>query len=157
MGTMPHAAFTCRKGANLLLGQALMQSVARIKLYLNSFNSRKITIFRNLRIIVIPGAKSTKTKFGSPPKYVWKAFSINPLWGHCQEYKIEKRNPTRASFIRKKEALLHITALPCLKAFFSLITKNKSKSSWHTERFAKNRLKEKSSGRIRTIDSAKTA
>ena len=31
-------------------------------------------------------------------------FSINPLWGHCQEYKIEKKsNPTRASFIRKKK------------------------------------------------------
>ena len=31
---------------------------------------------------------------------------INPLWGHCQEYKIEKKsNPTRASFIRKKRSV----------------------------------------------------
>ena len=103
MGTMPHAAFTCCKGANLLLGQALMQSVARSKLYLNSFNSRKITIFRNLRIIVIPGAKSTKTKFGSPPKYVWKAFSINPLWGHCQEYKIEKNAIPQEGLLSEKK------------------------------------------------------
>ena len=30
--------------------------------------------------------------------------NFNPLWGHCQEYKIEKKsNPTRASFIRKKK------------------------------------------------------
>ena len=32
------------------------------------------------------------------------AFCINPLWGHCQEYKNEKKsNPTTASFIRKKK------------------------------------------------------
>ena len=35
--------------------------------------------------------------------------------------------------IRKNEARLLITTLPCLKVFASLITKNKSKSSWHTE------------------------
>ena len=62
----------------------------------------------------------------------------------------EKCNPTRASFITNKEALLLITTLPCRKVFVSLITKNKSKSSWHTEKFAKSRLKEKSSGRMGT-------
>ena len=35
-------------------------------------------------------------------KFDWPG--INPLWGHCQEYKMEKKsNPTRASFIRKKK------------------------------------------------------
>ena len=53
-------------------------------------------------------------------------------------------------FYQKNEALLFITTLPCLKVFASLITKNKSKSSWHTEKFAKNRPKEKSLGRMRT-------
>ena len=62
----------------------------------------------------------------------------------------ENYNPTRVSFIRKKEALLLITTLPCLKVFVSRITENKSKSSWHTEKFAKSRLKEKPSGRMRT-------
>ena len=42
------------------------------------------------------------------------------------------------------------TTLPCLNVFVSLITKNISKSLWHTEKFAKIRLKEKLSGRIRT-------
>ena len=80
---------------------------------------------------------------------------INPLWGHCQEYKSEKKAILQERFYQKKEALLLITTLPCVKVFVSLITKNKSKSSWHTEKFAKSRLKEKSSGRMRT--SAKTA
>ena len=62
----------------------------------------------------------------------------------------EKRNPTRASFIRKEKRFLPVTTLPCLKVFASLITKNKSKSSWHTEKFAKSHLKERSSGRLRT-------
>ena len=51
---------------------------------------------------------------------------------------------------QKNEAVLLITTLPCLKVFASVNTKNKSKSSWHTEKFAKNHLKEKSSGRMRT-------
>ena len=41
-----------------------------------------------------------------PPLVVlWKfRQEFNPLWGHCQEYKIEKKsNPTRAYFIRKKK------------------------------------------------------
>ena len=75
---------------------------------------------------------------------------INPLWGHCQEYKIEKKTILQERLLSEKEALLLITTLPCLKVFVSLITKNKSKSSWHTEKFAKSRLKEKSSGRMRT-------
>ena len=54
----------------------------------------------------------------------------------------------KSVFYQKKEALLLVTTLPCLKVFVSLITKNKSKSSWHTEMFAKSRLKEKSSGRM---------
>ena len=56
----------------------------------------------------------------------------------------------KSVFYQKNEAFLFITTLPCLKVFASLITKNKSKSLWHTEKFAKNRLKEKSSGRMRT-------
>ena len=53
-------------------------------------------------------------------------------------------------FCQNNEALLLITTLPCLKVFVSLITKNKSKSSSHTEKFATSRLKEMSSGRMRT-------
>ena len=64
--------------------------------------------------------------------------------------KLRKMQSYKSVFYQKKEALLLITTLPCLKAFVSLITKNKSKSSWHTENFAKNRLKEKSSGRMCT-------
>ena len=80
----------------------------------------------------------------------WRLYLFNPLWGHCQEYKIEKKQSYKSVFYQKKEALLLITTLPCLKVFVSLITKNKSKSLWHTEKFAKSRLKEKSSGRMRT-------
>ena len=64
--------------------------------------------------------------------------------------KLRKMQFYKSVFYQKNEALLFITTLPCLKVFASLITKNKSKSSWHTEKFAKNRLKEKSSGRMRT-------
>ena len=64
--------------------------------------------------------------------------------------KLRKKQFYKSVFYQKKEALLLITTLPCLKVFVSLITKNKSKSSWRTEKFAKSRLKEKSSGRMRT-------
>ena len=64
--------------------------------------------------------------------------------------KLRKMQFFKSVFYQKNEALLFITTLPCLKVFASLITKNKSKSSWHTEKFAKSRLKEKSSGRMRT-------
>ena len=64
--------------------------------------------------------------------------------------KLGKTHSYNSAFYQKKEALLLTTTLPCLKAFVSLITKNKPKSSWHTEKFAKNRLKDKSSGRMRT-------
>ena len=64
--------------------------------------------------------------------------------------KLRKTQSYNSAFYQKREALLLITTLPFLKAFVSLITKNKSKSSSHTEKFAKNRLKEKSSGRMRT-------
>ena len=64
--------------------------------------------------------------------------------------KLRKMHFYKSVFYQKNEALLFITTLPCLKVFALLITKNKSKSSWHTEKFAKNRLKEKSSGRMRT-------
>ena len=66
------------------------------------------------------------------------------------EYKIEENAILQERLYQKNEALLLFTTLPCLKVFVSLITKNKSKSSWHTEKFAKSRLKEKSSGRMRT-------
>ena len=61
----------------------------------------------------------------------------------------------KSVFYQKNEALLFITTLPCLKVFASLITKNKSQSSWHTEKFAKNRLKE--SHQEECVQSAKTA
>ena len=64
--------------------------------------------------------------------------------------KLRKMQFYKSVFYQKNEALLFITTLPYLKVFASLITKNKPKSSWHTEKFAKNRLKEKSSGRMRT-------
>ena len=64
--------------------------------------------------------------------------------------KLRKKQSYKSVFYLKNEALLLITTLPCLNAFVSLIMKNKSKSSWHTEKFAKSRLKEKSSGRMRT-------
>ena len=64
--------------------------------------------------------------------------------------KLRKLKFYKSVSYQKKDALLLVTTLPCLKVFSSLITKNKSKSSWHTEKFAKNRLKEKSSGRMRT-------
>ena len=64
--------------------------------------------------------------------------------------KLRKMQFYKIVFYQKNEALLFITTLPCLKVFASLITKNKSKSSWHTEKFAKNRLQEKSSGRRHT-------
>ena len=64
--------------------------------------------------------------------------------------KLRKQQSYKSVFYQKKEALLLITTLPCLKGFVSLITKNKSKSSWYTENFAKSCLKEKSSGRMRT-------
>ena len=55
--------------------------------------------------------------------------------------KLRKMQSYKSVFYQKKEALLLITTLPCLKVFVSLITKSKSKSSWHTEKFAKSRLK----------------
>ena len=58
-------------------------------------------------------------------------------------------HPARAVFIRKETLLLIIT-LTCLKVIVSLITKNKSKILWHTAKFAKSRFKEKSPGRMRT-------
>ena len=63
--------------------------------------------------------------------------------------KLRKKQFYKSVFYQKKEALLLITTLPCLKVFVSLITINKSKSSWRPEKFAKSRLKEKSSGRMR--------
>ena len=51
--------------------------------------------------------------------------------------KFRKLQSYKSVFYQKKEALLLITTLPCLKVFVSLITKNKSKSSWHTEKFAR--------------------
>ena len=68
--------------------------------------------------------------------------------------KLRKTQSYKSVFYQEKEARLLITTLPCLKAFVSLIPKNKSKSSWHTEKFAKKRLKEKSSGKC--VHSAKT-
>ena len=70
----------------------------------------------------------------------------------------EARSLTASNFWRNKGAVKKnctnshkkITTLPCLTVFVSLLTKNKSKSSSHTEKFAKSRLKEKSSGRMRT-------
>ena len=56
---------------------------------------------------------------------------------------MRKKQSYKSVFYQKKEAVLLITTSPCLKVFVSLITKNKSKSSWHTEKFAKSRLKEK--------------
>ena len=53
-------------------------------------------------------------------------------------------------FYQRKEALFPLTTLPCLNVFVSLIKKNTSKSSWHTEKFGKRRPKEKSPGRMRT-------
>ena len=50
---------------------------------------------------------------------------------------------------KKHFACYNLTACFCQKVFASLITKNKSKSSQHTEK-PKNRLKEKSSKRMRT-------
>ena len=64
--------------------------------------------------------------------------------------KLRKMQSYKSVFYQKTEALLPTTTLPCLKVFVSLITKNKSKSSWHTEEFSKSRLKEKSSRRMRT-------
>ena len=70
---------------------------------------------------------------------------------------LRKMQSYKSAFYQKKEALLLNTTLPCLKVFFSLITKNKSKNSSHTEKFAKSRLKEKSSGRMRTKRQNRTA
>ena len=58
-------------------------------------------------------------------------------------------------FYQKNEALLFITTLPCLKVFASLMTKNKSKSSWHTEKFPK--IVSKRSHQEKCVQSAKTA
>ena len=44
--------------------------------------------------------------------------------------KLRKKQSYQSVFYQKKEAFLLITTLPCLKVFVSLITKNKSKSSW---------------------------
>ena len=57
-------------------------------------------------------------------------------------------HPKIASFSRKRKHFLLITTLPCLKVIVSLITKNKSKRWWHTEKFVKGRLEEKSSGKM---------
>ena len=81
--------------------------------------------------------------------------SLEVLWltlceATARSTKLRKMQFYKSVFYQKKEALLLFTTSPCLKVFASLITKNKSKSSWHTEKFAKNRLKEKSSGRMRT-------
>ena len=62
----------------------------------------------------------------------------------------EKSNPTRASFIRKKKRFCLLQPYLVWKFLSHWSQKNKSKSSWHTEKFAKSRLKEKSSGRMRT-------
>ena len=64
--------------------------------------------------------------------------------------KLRKIQSNKSVYYQKKEALLLITTLPYRNVFVSLIMKNISKSLWHTEKFAKNRLKEKSSGRMRT-------
>ena len=77
-------------------------------------------------------------------------YSFNPLWGHFQEYKIEKSAILQERLLSERRSTFANYNLTSLEFFVSLITKNKSKSLWHTEKFAKSRLKEKSWGRMRT-------
>ena len=80
-----------------------------------------------------------------------------PLPGHltlceaiARSTKLRNMQFYKNVFYQRKEAVLLITTLPCLKAFVSLIKRNKSKSLWHTEKFAKSRPKEQSPGRMCT-------
>ena len=75
--------------------------------------------------------------------------NLTPLWGHSQEYKIQKIATLQERLLSDKKALVHVTTLPGLKVFASLFLTNKSKSLWHTEKFSKNLHKEKASGRMR--------
>ena len=69
--------------------------------------------------------------------------------------KLRKMQFYKSVFYQKKEALLLIATLPFLKAFVSLVTKNKSKSSWHTEKFAK--IVSRRSHQEECVHGAKTA
>ena len=69
--------------------------------------------------------------------------------------KLRKMQFYKSVFYQKNEALLFITTLPCLKVFSSLITKNKSKSSWHTKSLPK--IVTKRSHQEECVQSAKTA
>ena len=77
-------------------------------------------------------------------------FGINPLWGNCQEYKIEKNAILQERLLSEKRSTFVNYNLTLSESIASLIMKNKSESLWHTEKFAKNRLKKKSAGRMRT-------
>ena len=75
---------------------------------------------------------------------------VNPLWGHCQEYKVEKYAIPKRLLSEEKKHFCLLQPYLVWKYLVSLIKKNKSKSSGHTEKFAKSRPKEKSPGRMRT-------
>ena len=100
--------------------------------------------------------RNSQTVFRDVQKCVPEFQNTSPLFGltlceaTARSTTLRKKQSYKSVFYQKKEALLLITTLPCLKVFVSLIMKNKSKSSWHTENFAKSRLKEKLSGRMRT-------
>ena len=76
--------------------------------------------------------------------------TLNPLWGHCQEYKIEKNAILQEHLLSEKRSTFVYYNLTLSESICFADHENKSKSSWHTEKFAKNCLKEKSSGRMRT-------
>ena len=95
-----------------------------------------------------------KESFARTHKATHKATSAQRLITLCEatarSTKFRKLQSYKNDFYQRKEALLLNTTLPCLKVFVSLITKNKPKSPWHTEKFATSRLKEKSLERMRT-------
>ena len=67
---------------------------------------------------------------------------INPLWGQCQEYKIERNAILQERLLTEKRSTFADCNLTFSESFcLTDYEKQKSKSSWHTEKFAKNHFK----------------
>ena len=129
-------------------------------LYIPTWNSLPPSVLRELSLKQLQRFKSEAYKYFLKNNWMWAPkLTLSTLPDYepltlceatARSTKLRKMQFNQSVFYQKNEALLFITNLPCLKVFASLITKNTSKSSWHTEKFAKNCLKEKSSGRMRT-------
>ena len=81
--------------------------------------------------------------------------TLNPLWGHCQEYKIEKNAILQEHLLSEKRNTFVCYNLTLSERICFADHENKSKSSWHTESLPK--IVSKRSHQEECIQSAKTA